>query len=440
VQGLAGHVLLVLRNASSSCCSHALTTTTWALTTLQWTPSQQQATLLLTLLQQHQQQHSLSMRQAALLLWCLGKLRLRLPAAAMQQLMAQLQGSMHLAAPADVVQVLVGVKTLGWRPSEQCWRGFYGSSSSSGSSMLLEQASVGELAQLLVAAAAMQPLRPHKGWWLSYWRHVGEALDATFEARRLQRKGQLVRRACSSSNSSSVVQASADIAVNSVARSIRGSSSSSSAPSNSSADRMAQLRARLLKAGSSSSSNRSIMSSRSALRRRRQRASTAARERALLRINPWPVIHRYMQQYTKVVAAAAPLPAGGVRNGQRHALVGPQSALLLLWAAAKLKLTVPKKALWQLLLLVVTDMHCYSPAQLATVMQALGVMLAEHGHDAVQCHALLKLLAVSAQWRLHKGFAGVGEVRRRYVRALKFMAHEANVSSLLVLDWKPSGQ
>jgi hypothetical protein len=147
-----------------------------------------------------------------------------------------------------------------------------------------------------------------------------------------------------------------------------------------------------------------------------------------------------MQQYTKVVAAAAPLPAGGVSNGQRHALVGPQSALLLLWAAAKLKLTVPKKALWQLLLLVVTDMHCYSPAQLATVMQALGVMLAEHGHDAVQCHALLKLLAVSAQWRLHKGFAGVGEVRRRYVRALKFMAHEANVSSLLVLDWKPSGQ
>jgi hypothetical protein len=146
-----------------------------------------------------------------------------------------------------------------------------------------------------------------------------------------------------------------------------------------------------------------------------------------------------MQQYTKVVTAAAPLSPDGISNGQRHALVGPQTALLLLWAAAKLKLTVPKKALWQLLLLVVTDMHCYSPMQLATVMQTLGVMLAEHGHDAVQCHALLKLLTVSAQWRLHKGFAGDGEVRRRYVRALKFMAHEANASSLLVLDWKPSG-
>jgi hypothetical protein len=146
-----------------------------------------------------------------------------------------------------------------------------------------------------------------------------------------------------------------------------------------------------------------------------------------------------MQQYTSVRAAAAPLPPCGVSNGQRHVLVGPQSALLLLWAAAKLKLTVPKKALWQLLLLVVTDMHCYSPQQLATVMQTLGVMLADHGHDAVQCHTLLKLLAVSAQWRLHKGFAGAGEVRRRYVRALKFMAHEANVSSLLVLDWKPCG-
>jgi hypothetical protein len=54
----------------------------------------------------------------------------------------------------------------------------------------------------------------------------------------------------------------------------------------------------------------------------------------------------------------------------------------------------------------------------------------------VQCHTVVKLLTVAAQWRLHKGFAGEGEVRRRYVRALKFMAHEANVSQLLVLNWQ----
>jgi hypothetical protein len=411
LQALAGQLLLVLRNSASSCCSHALTTITWALTKLQWTPSQAQASLLLSLLQQHQQRHGLSMRQASQLLWCLGRLRLRLPAEAMQQMMLQLAAGMHLAEPADVVQVLVGVKTLGWRPSEQWWRSFYSSSSSS-SSWLLEQASAGELAQLLAAAAAVKPVRPDKGWWLCFWRQVGEALDVTFEARRLQRKGQLVQTA-------------------------RGSSSSSSrALGSSTASKMARVRARLLQAGGSGSS--SVASSKR--RRWQAKASAAASEQALLQVNPWPVIHRYMQQYLQVraaaAAAAASKPAGYVSAGQQHALVGPNSVLLLLWAAAKLRLGVPKRALWQLLILAVADMHCYSPWQQATLMQTLGVMITDRGHDVVQCHALLKLLTVAAQWRLHKGFAGECEVRRRYVRALKFMAHEANTSQLLVLSWK----
>ncbi|WIA35653.1 hypothetical protein OEZ86_004065 [Tetradesmus obliquus] len=82
------------------------------------------------------------------------------------------------------------------------------------------------------------------------------------------------------------------------------------------------------------------------------------------------------------------------------------------------------------------NLHCYNPGQMVTLMQTLGVMLRDRGHDAVQCHSLLKLLAVAAQWRLHQGRAGDCEVCGRYVRALKFMAAEANVSQLLVLSWR----
>ncbi|KAF6266403.1 hypothetical protein COO60DRAFT_1633005 [Scenedesmus sp. NREL 46B-D3] len=339
LQDLGGQVLLVLRNSAQfSCCGHALATATWGLTKLHWAPSRQQASLLLGLVDRHQQRRALGVRQAALLLWCFGRLRLRLPAAAMQQLMAQLQAGMHAAAPADAVQVLVGVKALGWRPSEQWWRGFYCSSCSSGSGgLLLEQASVGELAQLLAAAAAVKPVRPNAGWWSGFWLQVGQALDATFDARQLQRRGQLVRRASASSGSS----------------------------------------------------------------RNERASSTAAGSRAV--------------------------------HSSSHSSSSSSSS------SARLRLAVPKTALWQLLLLALADVHCYSPAQLASLMQTLGVMIADRGHDAVQCHTLLKLLTVAAQWRLHTGFAGEGEVRRRYVHALKFMAHEANVSPLLVLKWKAGG-
>lgn len=140
-----------------------------------------------------------------------------------------------------------------------------------------------------------------------------------------------------------------------------------------------------------------------------------------------------MQRFTELRAAAKALP---VNPDAQRVLVNPHSAMLLLWAAAKLKLLMPKKALWQLLLLVLLDVHCYSPMQLGTVMQTIGVLLATHGHDVVQCHTVLKLLTVAAQWRLHVGLAGEGAVRRRYIRALKFMAYEANASPLLMLTWQ----
>ncbi|KAF6242035.1 hypothetical protein COO60DRAFT_1651849 [Scenedesmus sp. NREL 46B-D3] len=174
LQDLGGQVLLVLRNSAQfSCCGHALAPT-WGLTKLHWPPA--------------------ASRPACCWAW----LRLRLPAAAMQQLMAQLQAGMHAAAPADAVQVLVGVKALGWRPSEQWWRGFYCSSCSSGSGgLLLEQASLGKR-------------------------------SATFDARQLQRRGQLVRRASASSGSSRNERASSTAAGSRAVHSSSHSSSSSS--------------------------------------------------------------------------------------------------------------------------------------------------------------------------------------------------------------------
>eukprot|EP00775_Hariotina_reticulata_P008882 gene8882-9061_t len=93
----------------------------------------------------------------------------------------------------------------------------------------------------------------------------------------------------------------------------------------------------------------------------------------------------------------------------------------------------PKKALWQILILILADFNCYSGLEVAVILWSLAWMLAARSHHTVQCHTLLKLLVVAAQWRIQTG-VGVGDwqERSKMKAALRSMAREAQLGNLLL--------
>jgi hypothetical protein len=109
-------------------------------------------------------------------------------------------------------------------------------------------------------------------------------------------------------------------------------------------------------------------------------------------------------------------------------------ACVLLWACIRLKWRPPKVLLWQLLLLVLTDVHSLGPNNLAVALWAVGHMLHRYGRGRVECYKLIKPLALAAQWRVVVGLAGGRQECSRVGRALRYLASEEDrLMSLLLL-------
>jgi hypothetical protein len=139
-----------------------------------------------------------------------------------------------------------------------------------------------------------------------------------------------------------------------------------------------------------------------------------------------------LQGITQQQSAHSQLPAS--------TLTAPR-ACVLLWACARLSWRPPKVLLWQLLLLVLVDVHSLSPSNLAVVLWAVGHMLHKFGRGSVECFKLIQPLALVAQWRLLVGLAGGGRERARVRQALRYLASEDHrLMSLLMLHGEDAQQ
>jgi hypothetical protein len=105
-------------------------------------------------------------------------------------------------------------------------------------------------------------------------------------------------------------------------------------------------------------------------------------------------------------------------------LVNGSRTAVLLWACVRLKRMPPKPLLWQLLLLVLADVHSISPSHLSVCLWAVGHMCHRYGRRQVECFKLILPLALAAQWRLLMGLAGDREEHERVRKALGYLASE----------------
>jgi hypothetical protein len=145
-------------------------------------------------------------------------------------------------------------------------------------------------------------------------------------------------------------------------------------------------------------------------------------------------------------ACAGPHPRQQQQQQQADLLTA-QHAVLVLWACARLHRKPPALLLWQLLLLVLADVHTLSTGQLTGVMWSLGRLLQHHGRARVRCYALVMRVVMVAQWRLLVGLVGSSggsggsssdqQQRQRvcrYTAALRFAAAHGRLMHLLLLS------
>ena len=115
-QALGGQLCIILAQSlsPSRLFIASLTVSLWALSTLRWTPTLRQASILVRLLTQAAASGGLDMKHACVLLYSLGRLRLRLPAPVLQYLMSNMAAGMAGASMADLLQVRAIITLWGW--------------------------------------------------------------------------------------------------------------------------------------------------------------------------------------------------------------------------------------------------------------------------------------------------------------------------------------
>jgi hypothetical protein len=401
---------------------HALAVIVWALVKLRWTPSGAEAGGLLALLAAQLQLAPPRPREAALMLWSLGQLRLRPSASLMTALLTcctggslgqgQGQQQQSFSAVCDAVQALQGCRALGWRPGAAWWRRVYsetlpllgcGSCCAAAGDDCAAQtsaAAAAALRSLLAHAAASGAPRPTPAWWRAAWVDAGAALEGTLHAQGLSRAGQLA--------SGPGARASLGLA-SAVLRSAREA-----------------VKAEARAAAVCDAASRGL----AAFQALRAYAHTLS----LLRAAVATTAAEGGGQRSSILHASPPKPpTGAADRGSQQQLHGGDVARLL-WASARLGLLPPQRALWALLLLAVLHAGSCSPPQLTAMLWAAAQLCEQHGHTVVQRHMLLALLAVAAQQRLHALSATIGSSAdvARLRSALRYFAARARLRDLLL--------
>lgn len=132
-------------------------------------------------------------------------------------------------------------------------------------------------------------------------------------------------------------------------------------------------------------------------------------------------LHEVMQQHAQ-------------HNQQPPCTMTASRACALLWAGVKLKVRPPLPLLFQLLLVVLAEVHILSPTDLAMALWAVAHMLHTFGRRQVECFKLIQPLALVAQWRMLVGLAGSGRERVLVRKALRYLAaQDDRLMSLLLL-------
>lgn len=339
-----------------------------------------------------------------------------------------------------------------------------------------------ELVGLAAALASHSPLKPTKGWWEVFWDSMGVELEATLQARGLSHiayttnlpkgcvgkvtaalKVHLLQPGAGKSGSGQqgvggirrkrrrVLVGSRALHTGSsdVPQGDRSSvdsyscSSSGGGDGNSSAWRSCVSSPEACCAGSSSSSGSSSIGSNS---------KTSGGSSSSSQWVPHPLAWVAMQEALQIVTnlqdvscqqpsqplaqppQPPPQPSQPPAQPPSAGVVTARHAAVLLWACARLQRVPPWVLLWQLLLLVLTDVHALSPKHLTLVLWSLGRMVHLRGRHQVKCYKVTEPLALAVQWRLRVGLAGGREERRRLVRALRYLAAQhGSLMSLLLL-------
>lgn len=110
-------------------------------------------------------------------------------------------------------------------------------------------------------------------------------------------------------------------------------------------------------------------------------------------------------------------------------------AAALLWASARLQRMPPKVLLWQLLLLILIDVHSLNPRYLTAVLQAIGGLQQRFGKRQVECFRVIKPIVLAVQWRLLVGLAGTTPREQQQVmKSLRFAASQnGQLMSIMLL-------
>jgi hypothetical protein len=407
-QALANQAFIILAQSAtrSRGCTVSLTVCLWSLARLAWRPSLPQAQLLVRLLSEVLASGALDMRHTCVLLWSLGRLRLRPQAPAMHELLdRQVLAGLPSAGPAVVCMALGACRNLGWRPSRGWWECFYQDSLAA-----LQAAAAPELITMLSAAAAVRPLRPTQPWWEAFWDSMGVELEATVQARGLERVA-ITRNLPKGPAGPALAAAAA-----------------------------AGVKARASRAAAGSDSGADADSSPEAAPEPSEEADNVS---STWLASPWLHITEALQVVANLHAKRLT-----VSSPHSRALVTPRLAVQLLWACARLNHCPPQAQLWQLLLLLLANVHALPSRQLTCVAWSLGRLLERHEPKRLRCFALVKRLALVAQWRLLAGLAPGGLLsssssdaaaeagapaegadsvvlqRRRYVAALRYLVRQ----------------
>lgn len=244
-----------------------------------------------------------------------------------------------------------------------------------------------ELVLLLTRIASFRPIKPSPEWWEVYWDSMGVEIEATITARGLYRIAS--RRKLPHGN---ITRAAAPLKA-AYKRHMRRLQA------------MSQLQHQGPQQSSGRNSNRGVSRSRSSSRQWQPHPLS------------WLAMSESLQVVTNLQGVVQQEPCGAGVTSIR--------AAVLLWASARLKRMPPKVLLWQLVLLVLVDVHSLPSTYLSMTLWSVAHLLHRFGQDQVQCFRVVQPLTQVALWRLLVGCCGGSRQERRWLAAaLRYLGTE----------------
>lgn len=306
-----------------------------------------------------------------------------------------------------------------------------------------------ELVHLLGTIASLKPTKPPSGWWEVFWDSMGVELEAALAARGLTHiadtrklpKGSVSIAAGVLKNKAQQQARAAAATRRRQQQQLARQQLSQQQEEPGSCDGTTAADGVLSAAAAGSIGSSTNTPSWDASGWQQSAATHSSDGSSSSGWHPDPFAWLYMQEALQIVTNLQDVTRqhGHGMDAAASSSLTVQRAAVLLWASARLKRMPPKPLLWQLLLLVLTDVHALSPDHLAVALWATAHLRRTFGTDQVECFRLIQPLALAAQWRLLVGLAGSRcsvnkQQRRRVAVALRYLASQSSgLMSIMLL-------